>query len=89
MTESPWREKERLRRLYVDEGLSMAEIGDRLGCTGTTISDWLNRYDIDARDPDPPTMEGEDHPRFVTREELIEDYQNLADELGKTPSQEE
>lgn len=89
VTEPPWQEEERLRRLYVDEGLTVAEIGDRLGCAGTTISDWLNRHNIDTRDPDPPTMEGEDNPRFVTREELIEDYQNLADELGKTPSQEE
>lgn len=86
---SPWQDKDLLIELYVEQGLSVADIGDRLGCTGTTISDWLDRHDIEARDPDPPTMEGTDNPRSVTRDELIEDYQNLADELGKTPSQEE
>ena len=78
VTESPWRDRERLQRLYINEGLTVAEIGDRLGCADTTVCDWLDRHDIDTRDPDPPTMEGEDHPRAVTRDELTEEYQNLA-----------
>jgi transposase-like protein len=89
MSDSPWRDKDTLYELYVERGLTTAEIGEKLGCTDVTISDWLDRHDIDARDPDPPTMTGEDHPRSVTRDELIEDYRNVAEDLGKTPSQEE
>lgn len=89
MSESPWQDRETLYRLYVKQGLSTADIGEQLGCTGTTISDWLDRHNIETRDPDPPTMTGEDHPRSVTRHELIEDYRNVAEDLGKTPSQEE
>lgn len=89
MPESPWHDRETMYELYIEEELSTAEIGERLGCTDVTISDWLDRHDIPARDPDPPTMTGEDHPRSVTREELINDYRQVADELEKTPSQEE
>lgn len=89
MSDSPWRDKDILYELYVEKELTAAEIGERLGCTDTTISDWLGRHGIDARDPDPPTMTGENNPRSITQEELIQDYQRVADELGKTPPQEE
>lgn len=89
MSEPPWQDRETLYELYIKEGLSTAAIGERLGCTDVTISDWLDRHAIPARDPDPPTMTGKDHPRSVTRVELIEDYRQVADELGKTPSQAE
>jgi 5-methylcytosine-specific restriction endonuclease McrA len=32
-------------------------------------------------------MTGEDNPRSISTEELIEDYERVAEELGKTPSQ--
>lgn len=87
MSDSPWQDKETLYTLYIEQGLSMAEIGEQLGCSDVTVSNWISRHGIDPRDPDPPTMYGEDHPRSVTKEELIEDYRRVANELGKTPSQ--
>lgn len=89
MSDSPWRDKETLQKLYVENGLSAAAIGEQLGCTDVTVLDWLDRHNIPTRNRDPPTMEGEDNPRFVTKEEIIDDYKRLSEELGKTPSQQE
>jgi 5-methylcytosine-specific restriction endonuclease McrA len=86
---SPWQDRGTLYELYVKQELSAADIGDRLGCADVTVLDWLDRHDIEKRDPDPPTMTGSDHPRSVSKQELIEDYQRAADRLGKTPSQQE
>lgn len=89
MSESPWQDKDTLYRLYIEEGLSAAAVGERLGCTDVTVLDWLNRHDIPTRDTDPPTMSGENHPRSVSKEELITDYKRVGEELEKTPSQKE
>ncbi|MFD1599357.1 homing endonuclease associated repeat-containing protein [Halobellus rarus] len=89
VSDSPWRDRETLYKLYIEKELSAAAIGEKLGCTNVTILDWLDCHDIEKRDPDPPTKTGEDHPRSITRKELLEDYQRVADELGKTPTQSE
>lgn len=34
----PWRDEETLRELRVERGLTQAEIGNELGCTGVTVS---------------------------------------------------
>lgn len=89
MSESPWRDKNTLYKLYIEEKLSAAAIGDRLGCTDVTVLDWLERHDIPVRNPDPPTMTGDDHPRSVSRDDLVADYKRVGDKLDKTPSQKE
>jgi len=89
MADRPWQNKETLKELYINQGLTTAEIGNKLGCTDVTISDWLDRHNIPARDPDPPTMTGSDHPRSITKKEIINDYRQLGEKLDKTPSQEE
>lgn len=89
MADSPWHNEQALKELYVNQGLTTYEIADRWDCSDVTISDWLDRHDIPARDPDPPTMVGENNPRHIGRETVIEDYQEVAKELEKTPSQEE
>lgn len=48
----PWSvpvDAELLRRLYVDERLTILEIATRLGCRGTTILRRLRRFEIQAR----------------------------------------
>jgi hypothetical protein len=54
-----------LRRLYVDEGLTIAEIAARFGCGATTVSRRLRRQGIVAR-PRGPTAEryAARHPRM-------------------------
>jgi len=87
MSGSPWRDKGRLYELYVEDELTTYEIGEKLGCTDVTISDWLDRHDIPTRDPDPPRMVGDENPRSVATDDLLADYKRVAEELDKTPSQ--
>ena len=89
VSQSPCKDKETLYDLYVEEGLSAADVGERLGCSDVTVLDWLDRHNISTRNPDPPTYTGEDHPRSLSEDEIIDDYKQVADELNKTPSQEE
>lgn len=49
MSETPWRDKETLQRLYFEEGLDQGEIGDRLGCTRRTVCEWFSRHGLEGR----------------------------------------
>lgn len=44
--ERPWTDEDTLRRLYVEEGLSQQEVGDRLGCSASTIGNWMDKFGI-------------------------------------------
>lgn len=46
----PWRNAERLKRLYWGEGMSTSEIADELNCEKSTIGRWMDRNDIPKRD---------------------------------------
>ena len=43
-------DKKTLTRLYVDQGLSLREIAEKLGLHQTTVHYHLKRYGIEARD---------------------------------------
>lgn len=45
----PWRDEEILLELYQNQGLSTAEIGERLGCDRVTVWNWLRRFGIPTR----------------------------------------
>lgn len=45
-----YKDEETLRRLYLDERMSTVEIADLAGVWPSTISDWLDRHGIPARD---------------------------------------
>ena len=45
----PWRKKSTLQRLYVDEGKSVREIADELGCSDSTVRYWMQKFDIPRR----------------------------------------
>lgn len=47
--DAPWRDKETLERLHVDEELSAYQIAERLGCASSTADRWLNHHDIERR----------------------------------------
>lgn len=42
-----WKDADRLRRLYWDEGLTLEEIGDKLGCDTTTVMNWMKRLGVE------------------------------------------
>lgn len=49
MPEAPWRDRETVYDLYINQKLSTSKIADRLGCEDATIQKWLRRHDIDGR----------------------------------------
>jgi DNA-binding MarR family transcriptional regulator len=49
-----YRNRAVLEELYNEEGLSQSEIAERFGVNQSTISDWMNKHDIDAEDRDDP-----------------------------------
>lgn len=47
--QTPWRKKDNLVHLYIDEKMTMKEIADKWGCSGKTISNWLEKHNIEKR----------------------------------------
>lgn len=45
-----YRDPNTLRKLYHDRGLSLAEMGERLGCNRSVIGYWMEKHDIPRRD---------------------------------------
>lgn len=45
-----YKDEETLRRLHWDEGLSLGDMAERLGCGKTTVHRWMGRLDVDRRD---------------------------------------
>lgn len=47
--ELPWRDRDRLMSVYWGRGLTIEEIADRWGCNHNTISYWLHKHELGAR----------------------------------------
>jgi len=54
--EGDWKNKEVLRRLYVENGLSIPEVADELGCGKTTVHRWLKKHGIKRRRSGPESV---------------------------------
>lgn len=52
MTDMPWQDKETLRELYCEEGLSTTTLAKRFGCSDATIRNWMDRFGLKRRGPD-------------------------------------
>ena len=48
--ETPYRDKETLKRLYEDEGLYTTDIAEKFSVSSTTIQDWMERHGIDRKE---------------------------------------
>ena len=48
--DSPWQDPEILEELYWDEGMTIAEVADELGCSDTTVARWMEKNGIERRD---------------------------------------
>lgn len=46
----PWQDAETLRELYHEKGMTTREIADELECNNSTVSRWMNKHEIEARD---------------------------------------
>lgn len=47
--EYPYRDKEVLQTLYIENKLSINQISEKLDCGATTVRDWLKEHDIPIR----------------------------------------
>lgn len=45
----PYKDPQRLRELYHDEGLSLQQVGDKFGVEGSTIKYWIKKFGIERR----------------------------------------
>jgi len=45
-----WRDAGTMRELYVEEGRTVAETADRVGCATATARRWLKKHDIETRE---------------------------------------
>lgn len=46
-----YRDAETLRRLYTDKEMSMSEVANELGVCENTVYNWMERHDIERRNP--------------------------------------
>jgi len=47
--ETPWRDVKRLRELYCERLMSVAEVAEELGCAAPTVRRWMRRHNIEVR----------------------------------------
>lgn len=83
----PWRDEEKLERLYVNEGLSTKQLADRWDCDDKTVLNWLHRYDIPTRNSTHDIDRGwrnEDLLRELYEDDGLNDKE-IADRLDTNP----
>lgn len=47
--EHPWRDPELLNELYHEQGLTLVEVGERLGCSKKTVINWMEEFGLERR----------------------------------------
>ena len=59
--DAPWKDKQTLRKLYVEDEMAIEDIADKFDCSPQPIRTWLEKFDIDvsANDPDAKYRDGE------------------------------
>lgn len=70
--ERPWQDADRLRELYHGKGLSQIEVAEELGCSRETVLAWMEKLDIEARDPN-------DSRYFETQQRLRDSEDEIVD----------
>lgn len=50
-TEKPYRDADLLEKLYWEEDMSQLDIADELDCSVGTVSEWMNKLNIEAQKP--------------------------------------
>lgn len=78
LPKEPWRDEHVLKKLHVEYGYTQKEVANILGCAHDTVNDWINRLDVEGRKK-----------AQYTDEELLNALEELAEDLGRTPTSEE
>lgn len=50
-SKAKWRDPHTLHNLYIEEGMTLTEVGDELGCSGPTVHSWMVEHEIGRRPP--------------------------------------
>ena len=50
-SETPWRSKQTLEKLYCEQDMSITQVAAELNCGHNTIHRWLQKHNIDIEDP--------------------------------------
>lgn len=81
MATKPYQDPEVLRELYHEKYLSTDEIGERLGCSGRTVRDWMAKHGIETTNSDHKQLDDRDwlYEKYV--EEGLTTY-DIADIVG-------
>lgn len=74
--DTPWRNEELLRRMYVEEEMSTIEIADEWGCGTSTVTKWLHKHEIQTRTPSEAAPTGEEHPHHDGRKSTPEELKD-------------
>lgn len=80
---NPLDDEEKLRELYEEEGLTQAEIGEQFDVTASTVSHYMRKHDIEARQTrvSDERLEDEEWLREKYEDEELT-MQEIADEIG-------
>lgn len=84
----PWRDEEVLRRLYLEQQLTMAEVAETLQCSRQAVEEWIHRHGIETRSRNPERPAELTEPETL-RKLYVEDGMStygIADSLGCVPS---
>ncbi|MFB6233450.1 MAG: helix-turn-helix domain-containing protein [Haloarculaceae archaeon] len=76
----PWRDKETLQRLYVDENLSAHDISEKLNCSKRTITNWLYKKDIKQPSGNEPYHDEDKLRNLYVKEQLS--AEDIAEKFG-------
>ncbi|WP_323192434.1 helix-turn-helix domain-containing protein [Halostella sp. PRR32] len=85
--DKPWTDREVLVKLYAEQGLTIYEIGDKLGCSGRAVADWLENHGIDRREA--AERPGDHADEETLRELYLEEemsMESIADQFGCSSS---
>jgi len=80
--DKPWQDEEKLRELYVEQGKTLSETGDILGCSMNTVSVWLKELGVGTRSISETKSQGA--PDLLADKEKL---RHAVIEQKKTPTQ--
>lgn len=64
--DEPYKDRETLYEMYHENGMTQAEIAEEFGCCDLTISNWMDKLDVDTKDCDwKVSKQGPQNPAFV------------------------
>lgn len=88
--DTPWRNKQTLKTLYVEQSLSAREVAQELDCGKKTVLTWLSKHDIPTRDSSRQKTLPEcvDDPEWLREQYHVEgkSQQEVADYVGVSRS---